>query len=189
MINLLPSEDKKKLVLEEKKSLAKVWGLIVLVSLICLVLILLSIRFYILSETDYQKIILEQAQKEDLTMGLEKLNSDVQKYNGILEQLNSFYKKEVYYSQILEDINNILHPDGLYLTNFSLTRDKNAMIKISLSGYSNTRENLLVFKKNIEQDQKIKNPSFSPTSWVKPKDVDFSLTLEINPIDYQNERK
>lgn len=189
MINLLPPKEKNKLILKEKEKLATVWGLIVLVSLICLSLILLSIKFYLLSGTDYQKTLLAEVQKEAQDLGSSSLNSTIQKYNGVLEQLDSFYKKEIYFNQILADINNIPHPEGVYITNFSISRDEDAVIKISLSGYSDTREDLLIFKNNMEQNQKIKNPSFSPVSWVKPKNVDFSVTLGINTADYKNERK
>jgi len=186
MINLLPPEEKKMLFLKEKERLATVWSLIILVSLICLALILLSIKFYLLSDTDYQKTILEDIRKSQQLISSTDLNLVIKKYNSTLEKVDSFYKKEVYFSQILEDILAIPRSSGLYLTGFSLSRDQSSTIKINLSGYGDTREDLLIFKENIENNSKIKNPYFPATCWVEPKNVNFYLTFEINSADYQS---
>jgi len=188
MINLLPSEEKQKLLLEKKKKLIIIFGIVFLVGLICLILILLSIKFYILADTDYQKSILAQEQKSYQTTDFVNLNNTVKKYNIILAQLDSFYKKEIYFNQALDVITSVKTPKGLYLKNFSLNRNANGTIQASVSGVSDTRENLLIFKKNIEEGSEgypnIKNPSFSNESWISPKNVKFSVTFEIG----QNEK-
>lgn len=185
MINLLPLEEKQKLILKKKEKLATIWGIIVLVFLICLTLILLSIKFYILAETDFQKNILKQDQQRNQMPDFANLNNIIQKYNGTLTQLDSFYKKEIYFSQAVDIIKNIPTPNGLYLINFSLTRDNNGMVQVSATGVSDTRDDLLIFQKNVEQDQKIKNSYFPPENWVAPKNINFSVTFEID----QNEKQ
>jgi len=185
MINLLPPIEKQKLLSEKKEKLAIIFGIVFLVSLICLTLILLSIKFYILAETDYQKNLLEQNKQINQTPDFMNSNSIIKKYNIILAQLGSFYKKEIYFNQALNIITSVPTPKDLYLTDFSLNRDKNGMVKVSVSGTSDKRDNLLIFKKDIEVNEKIKNPYFSAESWVSPKNVKFSLTFEIN----QNEKQ
>ena len=180
MINLLPLEEKQKLSLENKKKLTTVLGIVVVVSLICFALILLSIKFYILTMADYQKDMLIQAEKKYPIKDFVSSESAVQKYNVTLAQIDSFYKKEIYFNQALESITNISSPNGLYLTNFSLNRDKNGIIQVSLSGVSDTREDLLTFRTNIEADKDVKNSYFTPESWASPKKVNFSLTFEID---------
>lgn len=180
MINLLPLEEKKKLILRKKEKLATIWGIVVLVFVICLALILLAIRFYILAETDYQKSLLSQAEKEVQTPGFENLYSDIQKYNATLSQLDSFFKKEIYFNRALEIITGVSCPKGLFLTNFLLQRNAGGTIGVNVSGISDTRDNLLLFQKNIEAAKEIKNSYFSPASWINPKNVNFSLTFEIN---------
>lgn len=180
MINLLPIKEKQKLLLEKKTKLVIIFGIVILVSLVCLILILLSIKFYILAETDSQKVILEQTQKNNQTQEFISLNNTIKKYNKTLAQLDSFYKKEIYFGQTLDTITNVPTPQGLYLTNFSLNRNDAGNVQASVSGVSSTRDNLLIFQQNIEQDKEIKNPYFSPESWISPKDVNFSLTFEIN---------
>lgn len=180
MINLLPPAEKEKLFSEKKEKLTIILGIVISVALICLTLVLLAIKFYILTDTDYQKIILAQAQQQDRTPDFTSLNNTVKKYNTILAQLDSFYKREIYFNQAIQIITNVPSPKGLYLTNFLLSRDVKGVVQVSVSGVSDTRENLLVFQKNIAGTPKIKNPSFSPESWINPKNVNFSLTFSIN---------
>ena len=184
MINLLPSKEKEGLLLEKREKLIMIGEAVFAIFLICLILVLLSIKFYILAETDYQKNILSQAQQENQSPDLVNLNNTIKKYNTELAQLGSFYKTEVYFSQALNIITGVSAPGGLYFTSFSLNRDKNGMIQAEISGVSDTRDELLGFRQNIEQDKRIKNSSFSPESWTSAKNVNFSLTLEID----QNEK-
>lgn len=185
MINLLPLEEKQKLLYSKKEKLAVIWGIVILVSLVCLTLILLSIKFYVLAETDYQKNLLQQAEQKNKTSDFTASVGIMQRYDATLSQLDSFYKKEIYFNQALKIITDVPAPKGLYLTNFSLNRDEKGTVQAGVSGVSDTRDNLLIFKNSIEQSQGIKNPYFSPESWISPKNVNFSLTFGIA----QNENK
>lgn len=182
MINLLPPEEKQVLLAESKKKLATIWGTVLLVSLICLTLILLSIKFYILAETDNQKNILKETEQKNKTSDFMNFNSIIKKYNGILAQLDSFYEKEVYFTQALKIITTTPVPNGLYFKKFSLNRDRNGTVNVNVSGFSITRDGLLIFKKNVEDNKEIKNPYFSPESWINQKNVNFSLTFIIDKI-------
>ena len=64
MINLLPPEEKEKLSSKRGEKLIAILVITVLVFLICLILILSSIKIYITAEANSQKIILEQAEKK-----------------------------------------------------------------------------------------------------------------------------
>lgn len=180
MINLLPPEEKQKLISQKRERLTAVLGTVILISLVCLILILLSIKFYILAATDYQRNALEQAERKYKTQDFVVMTNTIEKYNTILAQLSSFYEKEIYFSKVLEIITNIPSDKNLLITNFSLSRDESGTVKVSISGISNTRENLLAFKNSVELEEKIKKPYFSPESWTAPKNAPFSLTFEIN---------
>lgn len=179
MINLLPVEEKQKLFSAKKGKLVLIFGIVILISLVCLALILSSIKFYILAETDYQKNMLARAEQANEGVEFTDANIKIQKYNSILQKLGSFYKEEIYFSGVLKIITGIQGPDELYLSNFSLSRDAGGKVKASVSGASNTRDDLLIYKKNIEDNKKIKNIYFSPESWISPENVNFSLMCEI----------
>lgn len=184
MINLLPPEEKKELLLKNKERLVIILGITAFVSLICMILILLSINFYILTEVVFQENVLEQTEKSYKTPVFLSFQSSIKKYNNTITKLNYFYKQEASFSQILKIISSVQRPEGLYFTDISLDRNnENKNIKAVISGFSVSREDLLVFKKNIEESTDIKNPYFSPESWTNPQNVRFYLTFEI----YKNE--
>ena len=187
MINLLPPKEKKELFLKKVRRVVIILGGIILAALLCLILILFSIKIYSWGETESQKIILEQTKKEYDTSDIKDLQEIVKKHNENLLKLKNFYGKNVYSSEILEKISKVSSP-GIYLTNLSLNKpseflkdseDKKPQdnrIEITISGFSDTRENLSLFKENLEKEEGFKDVYFYPSSWVKPIDVDFSLT-------------
>jgi hypothetical protein len=183
MINLLPPEEKEKLFLKKKERLVTILGITVLVSLICLILILSSIKLYIEAEAIYQKIVLEQTEKKYQTPDFLNFKDTIQKYNKIVIQLKNFYNQKQYSSQSLKIISDIQRPEGIYLTGLSLNNDENKKIKVTATGISDSRENLLIYKKNIEENKKIENLYFSPETWINPENINFSLTFEISDND------
>jgi len=182
MINLLPSGEKQKLVSEKKKRLATVLGFVLFVSLICLALIFLAMKYYILAETDSQRIVLEQVKKEQQTPSYLNFSAIIKDYNEKLRKLDAFNKKEIYLNHALKIITDVSSPNDLHLTNFSITRDeKNGIVKVGLSGISDIRDSVVAYKRSIESTKDIKKSYFFPQSWINPINANFSLTLEIGP--------
>lgn len=182
MINLLPSEEKEKLYLEIIKREVIILWLLVLFFLFCLLLILFSVKIYSQSQIQSQKVLLLAVKKELEQSEIAELEAKVNSANLIFTKLNSFYQKKIHFSEILEKISEIL-PQGVSLTNLSSqlssTGEEN-VIKVSLSGFSLTRENLFEFKQNLEKEPGFKEISFPPANWVKPLNIDFSASFTIS---------
>jgi len=176
MINLLPPNKKEELFLEQVKKMVFVIGGLAVISLVCFILILLSIKFYILREVVHQKTILAEAGNANLF----ETKKIVEKYNEILPDIASFYKGKIYFSDALSDILKIKNSSGLYLSEISLDKGTGGAIKTVISGISDTRENLTILKNSVETDPKIKNSQFSPDSWIKEKNTNFYLTFEFS---------
>ena len=149
-----------------------------MVSLVCLILILLSLKFYILEDITYHQNILDSALKTYQTPDFLSFKGIIQKYNSQLIAIDNFYKKEVYLNQALKAVLDTDRPTGLYFTNISIEKNVENKALVALSGFSNSRDNLLIFKNSLEHSQKITNVYFPPDSWVKPVNVNFSITLE-----------
>ena len=180
MINLLPPEEKEALRVERNKNLIIVLSYIVIISLICMALVLFSLRLYILEDVNYQKDALVNAEKEYKTSEFFALKENIIKYNKDLSSVNSFYQNSVYLSDMFKTILSVQKPSGLYFTNIDMKRSKESKkVSVIISGKSDNRDNLLVFKKNIESNEKIKNVNFPLNSWIKPIDITFNLTFEI----------
>ncbi len=182
MINLLPLEAKETLRLEEKKRMVTILWLLVLFPLFCLILILSSVKVYSKSQIEDQRTLLLVAKKEFEQSEAQELQGKVNSINQILTDLNNFYQKKVYFSEILEKISETL-PQGIRLNDLSATLSfvgGKTNVKVSLSGFAPFREDLFEFKKNLEKEPEFKDISFPPVSWVKPFDIDFSVTFTIS---------
>ncbi len=189
MINLLPPKEKEELISQQKKKLAIILWSAFLIAIICLILVLLSVKFYILGKSISQKFILEQVQDRHQTSDFLTYKDLLQNYNKKLIQLRSFYEKETEFSSALKNILEVKRPEGVYFTELFLNKkEDNGKIEAKIYGTSDTRENLLIFKKNFEERPgvppgsypEIKNYNFSPESWIYPKSISFYLTFEIN---------
>lgn len=190
MINLLPPLEKQKLFLEKKKRMVIILWILVLFFLICLVLILLSVRSYLKTQVDSQKALLEEAETEFNQSEIQFLQEKINVLNLSLTELSSFYQKKIYFSEIIEKISQTL-PSKTYLTNLAIifspaelpsgkvSEGKLEKVNISLSGFAPTRESLLNFKKNLDQESDFQEVYFPAANWVKSTDIDFYVTLQL----------
>ncbi len=180
MINLLPPKEKEQLFLERNKKLVIILGYIMIISLIYLALVLFSVKFYVLEQMSHQKSTLNTIEAKYQTVDFLSYNDIVKKYNAYLTKVNTFYKKEIYLSDAIKTILDTERPDGLFFNDMSIKiNEKDNKIKVTIAGISNTRDNLLTFKDNIKNNNKIENVYFPPNSWIKIKDINFNVTFEI----------
>jgi len=181
MINLLPPEEKKGILLEEKKKIVITIWVLVLFFLFCFILILFSIKFYIQGQIESQRIILQQVEKEFKQSGVQDLQEKINSANLTLTKLGNFYQNKIYCVKILEKISKAL-PQGTYLTNLSvdyIDTEEESGFRISLSGLAPTREVLFDFKKNLEEEKDFKEVYFPPVNWVEPVDIDFTVSFKM----------
>ncbi|MCK4473737.1 hypothetical protein KAU40_00495 [Candidatus Parcubacteria bacterium] len=183
MINLLPSQYKKELKQEESLKIIVILGIIILSFLICFCLILFLIKIDISEEITTQKIFIEVKEKEYRISETKNLEKEMLLLNQTLLKLNSFYKEQINLTEALEKIAQILPSKG-YLTgfNFMLLNEEYIAGKLSFSGFSPTREILLLFKENLDKQEIFTEIYFPSSNWVKPSDIDFSATLKINNL-------
>lgn len=178
MINLLSPEQKKELLQEERYKLVLILGLLIVFFLASLSLVLLSIKINISGEAQSQKILVDSEEEKFKISEIQKLEEEIKSINQNLEKLNTFYKSQPNLTELLEKISKIL-PQNSYLTTFTLVSPaKEKKIKISLGGYSKTRELLFEFKKGLEAEPDFKEIYFPPSNWIKPKDIEFLATFQ-----------
>lgn len=181
MINLLPIEEKKELLLEEYKKLSAIIVAAALICLVCLAFILFSLKIHFLEEVNYQKSILSDLVEKYKSSDFLTIENIIKKYNADIDKLNNFYGEKESFNNVLKIISGIEKPAGLKIENISIRRnEKNEKItEISISGLSNDREILLRFKDSIIGKSGIKNVFFPPDNWIKEKDINFYLTFAI----------
>jgi len=180
MINLLPLPEKKILQEEKKLKLILISGILVLIFLICLILILFSIKIFISGQAEAQKILLSQEEENFKESQIQNLEEKILSSERALINLDSFYQSQPNLTEILGKISETLPPD-IYLTtlNFAPLVSEHLTGQISFSGFSPTREILLEFKQNLEQEELFVEIYFPPSIWVKSADIDFSGNFKI----------
>ena len=180
MINLLPPIEKEEQLLNQYKKLTIVLGSVVTISLVCLVLILFALKFYILGEMNYQRIIFESTKSKYQTKDFLFFSDLIQKYNKTIGKVNDFYNKRVYFSDALETLLKTQRPPGLFFHRIAITTGaQDNKVKVMLSGVSENRDNLLLFRNSIKNTPAIENTYLSPESLVRPTNVNFYLTFDL----------
>ena len=180
MINLLPKNEKENLLFDRDKKMIMVLGYIIIIALMCLSLFLFSIKFYILGDVASQNVLLGITEKSYQNPDFLTFKDMIQKYNLSLKTADIFYKKQAYVSGALQTISEIERPAGLYLTSIAIDRpDQDNKATVTVFGVSDTRDSLILFKSNVEQNSRVKNIYFPPNNWIKSTGVNFYMTFEI----------
>lgn len=177
MINLLPLQQKKEILEQQRLRLILILGIVFLSFFISLFLVLFLVKGYISADLDTQKIITEERKKEILLN--QELEKGITESNTLLSDLNSFYEKNLDITKVLEKINETL-PLGTYLKSYSLgfaKREVGKTANISLTGYCKDRDTLVKFKESLEGEELFTEVNFSTESWVDPTEfmVNFRL--------------
>ncbi len=179
MINLLPPQEKKELAQKHCLKLIMVLGNIAVISLISFILVLFALNFYILIYYNYSKVNLLETEKKYKTDEFLFFENYIKENNSQITKLDDFYKKEVQLNSLVKEIISIQRPQALTFLSLSIQKSDKGFFKASLAGQAKTRESLLIFKENIEKNQRIKNINFPPNNWTKSKDLEFLITFEI----------
>ena len=175
MINLLPENEKLGLVWEEKQKLISILGFLMLSFLAVLSLILFAVDFQLATKIESQKIMVEMEEKRLQAAEIGKLREKISQVNENLSRLDAFYSQQLPLTEIFKRIADLL-PAGVYLTNFSYQKSGS---QVSLNGFSPTREALVELKIKLEAEKEFRNVTFPPTNWVKPKTINFFVTLKL----------
>ena len=181
MINLLPPQEKQKLLEEEKYRIFLILVSLGFLFLVSLSLILFSIKIYIAGQTASQKIFINLKEEEFATLTGQNLEKEIRLINQNLSKLNSFYQQQPNFSELLEKIYKTLPPQT-YLTTFSLRplAEEENIFQVSLTGYCPSRELLREFKRNLEAQPEFEEVYFPLANWVKLRDIDFSVTFQFS---------
>lgn len=177
MINLMP--------IEEKKKIRKVFFL----RLLMVSFLMLSFAFFIIDvailpsfiisfgkeRLAFQKLEVERSQK------VPEVNKEAQKtvdeLNIKLETIEKAIKSKYVFSEKI--INEIVHQKtaGIKITKITYENDQFKGRKVIVSGIANNREQLLLFRKSLENSSVFKSVNLPISNFVKDRDIQFSLEL------------
>ncbi|TSC56900.1 MAG: hypothetical protein Greene071421_410 [Parcubacteria group bacterium Greene0714_21] len=172
MINLLPASYKNRLRLEENFRLLLILSTALGVFLVCLVLLFFTVRVYLWGEIRGQEFLVASL-KEQSSARSEELKN-IQELNAELLAISGLYEKRLSPTSILEGISSHLK-QGMYVSSLNIA----ARGKITVTGFANVREDLFEFRGDLQKDPLFKNAYFPPSNWVKPADIVFSFSAEL----------
>ncbi|MCD6500867.1 hypothetical protein J7K42_02520 [bacterium] len=189
VINLLPPTEKKELEIEKIGKKLSLIFIFLFIFLLVLIFILFSLKIYILFQIKYSQDVLENKTRALSSSQFQNFKKIIEKTNQNLSKIKNFYDEQIFLTPLLEKL-AVLTPQTIYFTNFSFQKiwheiekketgkkEIEILAAINLSGHAATRDDLFFFKKALEKEGKFKDVYFSPTSWVTPTDIDFSLSF------------
>lgn len=171
-MNLLPNRQRKKIKLEILYQNIIFSGLILI--LLILVLVLFLGAFLVFLNFKYQdiekKIVIEQSRviQTETIKGMERkireLNTDLLDLKNMQGKTSSIY-------QILDNISqNLLKNVEIYTIEID-----GEINKVTIAGYSSTRDSLLAIKQALESSPEYKNINFPLSNLAIPKDINFQF--------------
>ncbi|MDD5606406.1 MAG: PilN domain-containing protein [Candidatus Pacebacteria bacterium] len=166
MINLIPDFQKQELIKIEKEKIQIIFLFLLNFFFICLLLLFLFLNIYFNSQIQSTNVLITSL---DHFKEPEEIKEQIIKTNEELFRINKFYQNRIYYSSVLDSI-FLAMPDGVYLNNISFI-DK----KINLSGFVPFREDLLLFRENLEKS--FKQVDFPPVNWSERENINFFVTF------------
>lgn len=178
MINLLPFEEKKKLLTEYRLRL----GVTVMFALAALVgsgLILLSPSYVLaLMRANYtEKMVLDLESKVKRAVQEKQINTEIAEVNRKIEILNSGRSEHLVVSEVVKKLMAI-RPATIKIS--GIMYDPGVNERIMLTGVARDRESLASFIDTLHKDNTFNTVNLPISSYVKSKDIDFSIALERN---------
>ncbi len=174
MINLLPENEKKVLTVIRWQKIIAIIGALIIYFIVALSLILWAISVNISSEKKFKEIMAITEEGRLNNSETNAVKTKIAALNDNLVKIDTQISRNKWLTETIKKISGGI-PSGVYLTNISY-QDKQFMI----SGFAPTREDLLIFKENLEKENDFKKINFPPIDWVKPKAIIFSVTFSID---------
>jgi Tfp pilus assembly protein PilN len=168
MINLLPPQEKQKIIWEKKIKMASIIGILSIFCLLVLWLSFLALQININFQREAERFL---AEAEEIKISqINQVKKKIQTINRTLENINKIYKDQVFASEILIKLSSLL-PEDAYLENFIF--EKKEANQISLIGKVRTLASLNQLREDLRKDPAFSNVQFSISSYVPLKEIEF----------------
>jgi len=175
MINLLPPQQKEEFLQERKTKAVLILCSLLLIFLLLIAIFFSLVKIYLAAEIQEQRYLLQSADRLISDPKYAEFEKEINKANESIMLLNNFYAGQADIVQILEKVSDAL-PTGVSLTNFSYEKSNSQII---IQGKVGTRDNLLIFKKSLEEMKEVGN-FYSPVSnLIKSSDIDFYFSFNL----------
>ncbi len=173
MINLLPSIEKIRRKQEKQLKLIWILGILMVASVLCFGLILLSIKFYITNQIKIQDALVDEAKEQNIRVNI--LQEKIKSVNFTLSGLNTFYQSQFPMTDFLERISQLLLED-MYLERFSYQADNSP---ITFTCYAPTIDSIYQFRERMRSQEDFKDVNFVLPDWLEPSNITFRVSFKL----------
>lgn len=177
MINLIPSEEKKRIIKDFYLRVVVVFLVVFSISIFILNLILIPALSYSSIKKNLSITQLEQQKNNppvEFAFGAENLVENISKKINIINeaQKDKFLVSDKVINKIL-----LKKTPGIKITEINYNNDITKGKSLDIRGEATTREALLVFKNTLERDTDFKRVDLPISNFIKSTNIQFNLVL------------
>jgi Tfp pilus assembly PilM family ATPase/Tfp pilus assembly protein PilN len=172
-VNLLPAENIQKININRNyQQLKFVRSVISLISII-IILGLLSVWLILMFESNKYQKVLTSAQLTKISPKAQRIEDKIIDLNNKINRINSLVNSRSSYYSALNDINSITQ-EGVNIISLVL---ENQGSKFKLTGTADTRDHLLSYKEQLQNQGSFVNITVPLKSLEKPSDISFEINF------------
>lgn len=174
-LNLLPLQEKEKVRMELTTSFLIHLGTRLFFLAAISMGLLFSIYLYssIITEAQLELVKSQEGLLEEEEF--KNIEKNLQISNDAIKEVHSLERGFLIYSKIIEEFAGLV-PSKIYVKNLSISLNAK---QFNVNGYAETREEMLAFKKKLEENRAFSNVYSPISNLLVPKDVNFAFTITL----------
>lgn len=172
--------------LEERFRLVVILASVCAVFLICLGLMLLGLRTYLWGKIKNQEFLVASLKERSFTRAHDL--KEIETVNARLTQVWALYDRRLSQAPIMRALASHMK-EGMYLNSLTIVPSGELVqeggkpvkrAKISVTGFAPLREDLFLFRQDMQKDPVFQNVYFPPSNWVKPSGIHFAFSANVH---------
>ncbi len=172
-LNLIPPSNKKKIVIAQRLKLIFSVELTLAIIIVGFFVVLLSFQ-YILNFNDKSYKLIQKNSKDAVQLNeLEKYNTQFKKINTQISLVSLIDKDQLYWSRLLIRLDTLISPS---IKLDSLATDNYGVV---LRGVANNRDELINFKKQLENETELMNINLPLSNLVDKDNIKFQISFSV----------
>ncbi len=170
-LNLVSKQLKEEIKLRRIYKLFKKINCILIILIIITAIIFLTARLIL--QNNFNKVV---AQTTLVTKKNQSYNTKVQEINAKLDFISKIQNDFIIWSNLIEFLAQNTPPD----ITLSLIEINKESQKLTIMGFSRSRDSLLILKDNIEISNKFQDLNFPVKNILKKEDINFDIEATLN---------
>ena len=173
-LNPLPPQEKNNLKLEQIQRWIFFYGGAVSILLFIFVFLLIFTWLFISAQIKSYSLSLENTKTSSQGQSVNEQLQLINDLNLRLEKINTVQKNHKYFSSVMTELGSLV-PSGIRLEGLSIDENSQG----TLSGYAQKREQVILFKENLEKSNSFEKIESPLSNLTKQVDLNFSFKFSL----------